>query len=736
MLRFGVLVFIVKAMKKLKTQLLKSAALLPLVLALSDCKKDAAAETAEAPKTVEVEAKPSNMTLSSQSAKLGFAGNLPISTEFYLASANLKQHAAALKASAFGKDVAALISDKTPAPSAGDTTMTALKNLWGDDFFIAGAKGFAKSAELLREMNHLMNEMNFKQIMAGSTGTLGLSKSATNPFAMIEAALHDAPQMRRVKQFVAKFELPPLIMGFKAEKPADVVKELLPEEMLKKAAENATITELTTADGAAFKVMTFEGAKLLPKEMQEKMLGNLPKDIEEDVKVSLEQIITSIQAKKFVFAVGSTPTHVLFAFGKNVDHLQFVKEPEESVLANAEMNWLVPHASKNLITIAYANAAVMTGLADDQPVTPMVRGIVSAMKESKLFKEAGGKLEKNLSDLSSLESVVYTQQATAMVAAAWWEKGLKVETFGGVQPRAFTQTAPLKFARFINVPGVLFGMDFQRNPEYEKAVRAWLEKLSSMAYDATKEIVQAGVLGEDGGKQFAMFDQMVLPAVKKLYAADRDLNEKGLGPEMAILLDLNGKMPQIPMLPTAQKGTKFPRFSTLHDVADRKEIGLAWKSMSDTIGGLNKALTGGAVGGQPDGSALQPASSEKRGMTFWTYDLPFFTGDVYPCAAISDKLLVLSTSQDAADALGEDLSKPAPDKTEGLVWRFDMGAFTTFLGTAAALSPTQTPEQLKDLKQTLRWLRPFGQMNGHSFEQNGQWRSTFSWEISAVLSFD
>ena len=725
------------------TLLLASAIILPLTVTLTCCKKK---EMPEKPTVQAPTGQPKVPTLADKAGKLGFASKLPLTTEFYFASANLKKHVDALKSSSFGKDIEAIISDKTPAPTAGDKSVSAIKKLWGDDFFVAGARGFGESAMLFREANHLMNEMNFKQIMGGTTGSLASPKSKANPLAMVEAALHDPEQMRRVKQFVAKFELPPLIMGFKADKPAALMKELLPDEMLKKASESGTLTDMTTADGISFKVITFDGAKLVTKQMQDDTLAHLPSDLETDVKVSIEQIFESIQKKKFVIAVGSTDSYVLFACGKSIDHLKFVSEPSDSVLANPEMNWLAPHTEKNLIAIAYANAAVMSAMADDMPITPMIRGVVSAMKENKLFKDTAAKLDKQIGELSTLESAVYSRQATAMVGAAWWDKGLQAETFGGAKPKAFTQTGPLKFARFVEAPGVIFGMSFQRNMDYEKAVRSWMEKVIGMTYSAAKDLVQSGAFGKDSGQQFAMFDQMVLPTALKVYEADRSLNEKGLTGEMGFVLDVNGKMPPLPMMPPETKGTKFPRITTMYDVSDRKQVADSWKTMNDSLSDLNKAMTGGGSGSGGPGlnpaaaadlmSSLQPISSDKNGMTTWFYALPFFSGDLLPCASINDKLLLVSTSKDGAEAFAADVGKPTATKVEGLLWKLDLGALTDFLAGAAVLSPTQTPEQKKEMKQSLRWLKPFRAMRGHTFQENGQLHNTFSWEISDVVSFD
>src|SRR4249920_2035949 len=95
-------------------------------------------------------------SLIDHAAKLGFAAHLPKSTELYFGSANLKTHLDAAKKTAFWKDVSSFIDDKTPAPSkAANPSGDAFKKLWGDDFFVAFAKGASPTLTSVREISEL-----------------------------------------------------------------------------------------------------------------------------------------------------------------------------------------------------------------------------------------------------------------------------------------------------------------------------------------------------------------------------------------------------------------------------------------------------------------------------------------------------------------------------------------------------------------------------------------------------
>ncbi len=722
---------------------------LPLALSLTDCKKkeeaasvpDASAASAPNATALAIPAQPLKTSgLADQAAKFGFAAKLPQNTEFYVGSTKLKAHLDELKKSAFWKDIDALINDKTPAPTAGDKTFSSMQKLAGDDFFIAGSSGFAQSAMQLRNLNHFFNEMNFKQIMGGTTGKLANPKSKADPMAYLQSTIRDPEQVKRVSQLVAEFQVPPLIIGFKVEKPAELLKELIPAEALKTAGEKGSIQDLTTADGCTFKVISYEGSKLITKQDQIDALAKLPSDLSPEIKLLVEKIYADLLAKKMSVAFGVVGDHIVFACGKNLDHLKFVATPSASLLSNPEMAYLAPYADKSLLGVLYANAGTVGAMMDEHPITPMLKGIIGAMKENDLFREAGGKLSQQLDELAPLESAVYKHDAASFIAAAWWDKGLHVESFGGSKRQMFSTGSALKFTGLVNAPGVIFGMDYTRNLEFEKATRAWVEKLAGMVYLGAQEMVKAGVAGPQSGQQFAMFDQMILPTFLKVYEANKGMADQGLGNETAFLLDVNGKMPALPGVPPETKGMKFPRITSLAEVKNREEIGNDWKKISDSIADAGKAMTPPADPKAPPAAPAfvmpEPISSDKNGVTSYFYGLPFFSGDLLPVASINDKLLILSTSKDAAETFASDLAKAVPAKEDGLVWKLDFAALSDFIISASKVSPMQTPEQAKALKDNLKWLRPFRALQGHSFSEKGQPRTSLSWEITDVVSFD
>ncbi len=260
------------------------------------------------------------------------------------------------------------------------------------------------------------------------------------------------------------------------------------------------------------------------------------------------------RAKKFAFAWGAVGDHLVFALGKNLDHLKFTSDAGASLLSKPELAQLAPFVEKNLLGLGYTSAGVLRGLMEDQPLTPMLRGVIGAMKENPMFGGLGAVLDGKLADYTAAETAVFKMEVGAQAVAFWWDRGLHLEGFGGARSKAFELEKNLQFARLVDQPGVVAAFAYQRSRSFEKSQREWMEQLFGMIYTAAQELVKAGIAGPQGGQSFAMFEGLVLPALKRIYQADRDLSDKGLGGEAAFVIDVNGKMPTASRPPARGQG--------------------------------------------------------------------------------------------------------------------------------------------------------------------------------------
>lgn len=718
---------------------------LPLAFSLSQCGKKeepsspkAGGGTAASPKGEPAKA----ASLADQAAKLGFAAKLPVDTEFYVGSAQLKKHLGNIKNTVWWKDLSGLMNDKTPAPSSENKAQQLFLDLWGDDMFIAGAAGFAQDAALMRDLNRLYNEVNMKMLMSGGMANLqGGGEGGPNPLAMFQPLLTDQDSLDKVGQFIAKFELPSLIAGVKTDKGAEAIAEIFSEKSLKDKPEWVDISDFKTPDGHAFKVVTIEMAKVITEEKQKELTEGPVKMFPEPSQKAFAKALADVRKKKFVIGIGTVEGHLIVATGKNLDHLKFAADPTKSLLARPELAALTPFAQKDLTGLVYSTAATMSAMHDDQPLVPMLRGVVSSMRTNELFKPMAEVLEKQVAEMVPLEIDVYSRDFTNVAGISWWDGGaLQAEFFGGARTRSVTLGKPLTFANLVDRPGVVFGIAYHRNPAYEKAVRLWMEKLLSIGYTAAQQLVQAGIAGQDGGQKFALFEMAILPTIKELYQADVRISDKGLGSQIAMLLDVNGKMPSLPGVPLDDaKKMKFPRATMVAEVANRGEIAGGWESINKTVTALSaivSSFTGQGGEGAEAPKVPTPESTEANGMTNWFYKSEFFNGDLFPVSSISDKLLVVSTSKPAAESFIGELATPPAQPLEGCVWRLDLSAIAEWASEAAALAPTKSPEEIKEARQNLKWVQALRALRGHVYQEKDLPRLSLKWELSDIVSFD
>ncbi|TLD70104.1 hypothetical protein FEM03_12960 [Phragmitibacter flavus] len=725
-----------------------AAAMLPM-LALTHCgKKEEAAPEAQAKATTAGEA---STAFGDKAGLLGGAAILPSDTEFYLGSVQLKKHNEAIKASNWWKNVSALIEDKTPAADTSNSSpeavesLNTLKQLWGDDFFIAGAAGFSESVGILRDFNRFYNEMNFRALMAG--GTAGLQPGmgggmAAGPLMYLQAILNDPATLERAGLLVKNIEIFPLMIGIKADDAEQKLAKLIPAKAIAELeAKKIKVTDHKTADGHSFKAALIDVSLLIDEEMQKSSLDQLPPDISEESRKMMEKLFADLRSKKMHVAWGVVQGQIIFASGKNLDHLKFAADPASSLLASPAMEKIVPHKDKDLFAISFLNEKSMLALHDDQPIVPMLRGVVSAMKGNAMFGEAGNVLSAQLDELATVEKTAFGHQATDAVGAFWWEKGMQGVSYGGLTPKFLVSGKPLNYAGLLDQDKTLFGITYHGNPQFNMELRAWLEKLFGVVYVGAKELIKAGVAGAQGQQQAAMFDMLILPTFQKVYAADKDIVDKGLGAETAILIDLAGVTPPLPGV-AAGEDQPFPRITTVSEVKSRAEVAKGWTTINDTLTGIAAMLGANAGGGAAPGGGAPPSlippleSTEKDGFTTWSYQFELLSGDLTPNSTLNDKHLILSTSKGAAEGIAASLAKPVADSVDGCVWKLDLGLVSELVEGVSANTPNQTPEKAAQLKQALQWIKPFKSMQGRVFEKDGVWQNTFEWDISDSVSID
>ena len=652
----------------------------------------------------------------------------------YIGTVNLKSHLDAAAKSTWWKDLEALMNDKTPKPSGPDAAKGAdkAKALFQQDVFLAMPKGGAASFEGLRQLSEAYNEITYRALMTGGMlGGMGGPGAAPNPDALMQSIMDDPALLERIAALLPRVEVPPLIAGFKADKPEELVKELFDEKAVAEMSKKGTASELTTALGGKFRCFEFKMKDLLTEKEKADMLGkvkSLPG--RPDPKPMIEKIITEVQKKVLHFAFGAVDGHVIFAAGKDLSHLVFTDKPDASLLAKPDFDFALPYMEKNLLALVSVDAGAMQAMSTDQPFQPILRGLLSGFKSGEMFQGIAAQLEPKIAELAALEKSVFTHKYTNAVAVAWWDKGIHFEGQGGAEMTALDLKKPLRFASLLNDPGVVIGAVYSEAQTGSLDGRNYFEKWMELIHFTATQLVKAGLGGPQGAMMLGMADLQIIPHLTEFYKGSREIYENALGSEGAIIVDLGGKMPVLPGVPADGKERKMLRMAGVNEVANRALIGESWKKMDTSLKALIKAIPAPQPIPVPD-----PMTTEKNGITTYFLPLPMATEDLNFYTSVNDRLYLFGTSRNLNEAIaGKLAAPPAGAPKSGSHYVINMANVRELVKSFSGVVPS--PDAKEGAKSAADWLAPFEKLQGSMTLEDGKLRSSMHWEIHDVMKFD
>ncbi|MDB6140632.1 MAG: hypothetical protein JWO94_3704, partial [Verrucomicrobiaceae bacterium] len=716
---------------------------------VSGCKKEQAAAVAGTSAAKSVTA----ATSVSRAAGLGFAAHLPTSTEAYFGTLNLPAHAKALKETNYFKDLSAFLDDRVPAPAAGavpDAPIKpkALDKLAWNDFFISLGKGSAKSLASLQKFSAFYSELSYRALMSGSQ--LPKTPPPTTPPGIepekpsvgdlpgnltknpVFAALFADPELvKRVADALVDLELPPIMIGIHADKPDEVLKQLIPEDLLANVRKKAKVSQVTTALSGQFTLIEGTGKDVYTDELKKTYLALLPPEAAELLPM-FESAYTTMQSKKVALAYGTVGGYVVVTIGSNRPDLDFVVEPATSLAARPEFSVMTPFQAKDLTAVMFMEGATLQAMQNPEPLQPIMRGLLAGLKQSPVFGGMAKALEPKVAALAPIEHQLHAKPLTTLVGVGWWDKGLHMEFDGGVSPKGIEGAKPLKFASLIDDPDALLAVNYHGDPQTAAIARAYMEALADVLRTAGLELAKANFFGEQGTKMASWIDLEIVPQLVSFYNASKTMYARGVGNEHAWVLDLGGHMPALPGLPPPDPkgGTKMLRVAGVDEVLDRKLISDSWTQMEAALTGMAKAFP--MLGGQGLPAA---ETSSKSGMNFSAYALPFDSEDLLLCASVGDKVCMLGTSKSQQEDIAARLLRAAPSPdTPTALWRLSWPKVREAVKTFAPEAPAAPAAD--NMKAVSKWMAPLGEMRGRFWIEAGHVRNSFSWDMKDTTKFD
>lgn len=714
--------------------------------------------------------KPSALSVEERAAKLGFAKHLPQDTEVVMSFHNGSKAVDRVKSSKLWKLVqsemgmgvmddgagaadeemdedlplpeseqdaevpAAADADAADPADADDSEPVGPATLFGTEFTVAlGKSTGAQTSNLVTAATR----MNYFRMRYLTKAVLENAKSGDFSNMLEVLAEMDGEELGKnmasdPKSGVGLFEkmsMPPFYIAFRttADQKAGAAQQLasLTEQIAMFGEEITEPAEVEKA-GAKFAGQKIVGAKIAGKAAEDRS--------------ELDELLGKEEADKFLAAVGKKDLYVLSGtlgdyvvlfVGASLDDLKFAESPADSILAGDALAFCDPYASKDLAAFVYGQKEMLDQLAAaNTGMSYLVEGLRDGM--------AGSEVLGDTRDLETLLRMVGEREEAlrklatndALGIAAFFEEGLKIETYGGTDMGAADWKTPGKLASLGDSEDVLMFASMTSNAAYDEKVRAYGETLMETAYAITMKAADLKIESEELAQfkgMAQMFDTKFRPDLVAVWGALTTDLGAGLGAESAFVVDLKGAMPAVPGVPQpVVNEAKVPRISVIAPVTDRAKLSGAWEKLNTSatsILGKISEMTGQEIPMQ------KPISSEKDGLTTWFFSFPFFNDDFMPSVTVGDKWFAASTSKVQA----VDLIKKADQSTatkDGVWFKMDFNTLRKYSNeTVDVLEKNKEAlgmgdEDLKQARKIIAATEDLDKLTVHARRENGKLRSS------------
>ena len=734
-----------------------------VAVALGACKKKeevkapvpppAVAETApQAPATPAPEVKIPGLSAEERAAKLGFVRHLPQDTEVVLAFHHGTKTVDRVKSSKLWKLVQNQLGGGLGMPPADDEELdepaapadaanaaeseAGPAGLFGTEFTLAlGKSTSVQTANLLtlnRRMGYFQIRSATKAFLAAmkSGDVAALTESFSNGYGpeLAKDLLND-PQSGIA--LIEQTSMPPVYLAFRTPEADQPVAAQQVAAMVENVNLLGEMVEPVAVESPAGK---FAGFKILGTKLSATLAEDRESMEEEMEPAKVDQLLAAIAKKDIVVVSGTVGDYVVLFFGGSVDDFKLAGDVGQSLAASTSLAFTDAYATKELAAVVYGQKESMDtmiqaagGLAD------MTNGLRDGL--------AGSEVLGDTRDLEAMFKIVAEREAAlrklvgndSLGMVAFFEEGLKLESYGGADSGMVDWKSPNKLARLGDSEDVLLFADMTTDVAYDEKSRAYLEALVETSYAMTMKLAETPMEGEQMAQfkaMAAMFDGKFRPDLVALWDAFSKDFGGGLGNESALVVDLKGTAPAVPgVAQQVVDKAKVPRLSIVAPVTDRAKLAASWNMINTTLTGT-LAKVGEMTGQQIP--MQKPISSEKSGNTTWFFPLPFFTDDFLPSVTVGDKWFVASSSKNQAldliskaDAGGETRNGLWLSMNFKVLEKYSQETYALIDENSEALmGRSLTDSQKKLVKDSIAVLGDLDKLTVHSRREAGVLRSS------------
>ena len=622
-----------------------------------------------------------------------------------------------------------------PADGASEDPMSPAM-LFGTEFTVALGKSTGDQISNLLTVNRRVGYFQFRGIAkalvaaAKKGDAAGIEESLASGYGadMVKDLLKD-PESGMASLERAK--MPPLYLAFRTEKSDLPAAAQQLAAMVANANMLGEMVEPVEVEKAGQK---FAGFKISGAKISANMAEDRESMEEEMDKATVDQLLAVVAKKDIVILSGSIGNHVLLFLGSSVDDLNLAASVDQSLAASDALAFSDAYISKDLAALTYGQeAAVDKVIASVGGLADMTNGLRDGISGADGLGETRD-LEKLLNIVGEREAALKKLTSNdAGGTVAFFEQGLKIESYGGTDNGAIDWKATNKLAHLGDSPDVVLFADMTVDAAYDEKARDYFESLLETAYAMTMKVTELPVENEEIAKfkdMAKMFDGKFRTDMVSLWDTYSVDFGGSLGNESALVVDLKGAAPAIPGVPQAVVDkAKVPRVSIISPVTDRAKLSASWDKMNSTTTGI-LAKVSEMVG---ENIPMQkPLSSEKNGLTTWFFPMPFFNDDFLPSVTVGDQWFAASTSKNQAlDLIGK--ATAGGTTGTGLTFTVNFKALETYAkdtskvfddNAEAITGSPLTPAQKEHIEDAIEVLGDLDKLTVHSRREGAVLRSS------------
>ena len=686
------------------------------------CKKDEPASSGNAASTAPAGAAASGEAAVS-STSWGFAARLPKTTEGFVAFYRVSDLWNGLKNSNLVKQIMSnpvlakemeLDSLKAAWEQNGQLKEAAvmLEEFAGQEVLIAMPEGFTGNVmKMVKALGPIITNA-FTSGMQRSIKLAAEGQVAAPEKSSFERFMgsQTPAQMQAMLTNLTEADMPALIVAMKAGGARAKLDGLVKQALDSMPPDAQQVLEKGNfKDGKyEFQSLTLHVSKALPLREADTMKAEFSKMAGDPAKGAA--LAEKVLAKTIELSWGWVDDHFVLALGKDHSHVRFAGGGD-SVLSLPEVSSrAAAWQAKKPFSLSYVSQKTIRGLSE--AFGGMTDTLVSMMEmgaSSSPFPLDG--MIADVKKLGARATELWPNDASAMVGAAWWDGGIHSESFGGAKPRALDASQPLTYGSLAG-PATVFLYESRVNEAESDKSFAFFEEVCGTIYASYKKNIKPKLPAEMQGN-IGMGEAIGIPMVKGLWKSVQDFRA-ALGSESAVLVNLDGAMPDLPQVPAEMKAAKIPRMLMVSDLKDPAKLAESWKgvgSVISTVIGLTKAPI-----------KAEPTEKKSGATTVWGWELPMDTGDLWPHTGVSGTHWFVGTSPSFTNEAAAKTPAPA-GPASGAHVRINFTAVWDYVTSMVPLMPN-LPEQKKNMTDVLELCRALSEIDARTGEDKGDMHNT------------